>query len=114
MRLKAVSDTEGAAIDVVEGAKGAADVVLLEEAAWKPIEKDEELGPKLKVVFTSDELPRDLVVLFRANAAGIDAEKLKAALKDADKQILTSIRVESFVDLDMARLDKARALFHGR
>ena len=114
VRLKAVSDVEGALFDLVEGTKNAADAVLVEEAAWKAIEKDEELGPKLKVVFTTDELPRDLVVLFRANVDGIDDGKLKAALKDADKQVLASIRVDAFVDVDQARLAKAQALFNGK
>ena len=42
--------------------KNTADAVLVEDAAWKLFEKDEELGPKLKAVYQSDELPRDLVV----------------------------------------------------
>jgi hypothetical protein len=114
VRLKAVSDVEGALFDLAEGGKNAADAVLVEEAAWKTIEKDEELGPKLKVAFTSDELPRDLVVLFRPKAGNLDAEKLKTALKDADKQVLSNIRVEAFVDVDQLQLSKTQALFNGK
>jgi hypothetical protein len=114
VRLKVVNDPEGAAFDLVEGAKGAADAVLMEEGTWKVIEKDEELGSKLKAAFTSDELPRDLVVVFRPNAEGLDTGKLTAALKNADKQILASIRVEAFVDVDHERLKKAQALFHAK
>jgi hypothetical protein len=108
VRLKAVTDVEGALFDRADGAKNAPDAVLVEDAAWSAIGKDEELGPKLKVAFTSDELPRDLVVVFRPNAGNLDVEKLKAALKSADKQVLNSIRVEAFVDIDQARLAKAQ------
>ena len=105
--------------DLVEGSKNAADAVLMEEASWRAIEKDEELGPKLKVVFISDELPRDVVVLFRPNAGDIDADKLKATLKemssnDAGRQVLNSIRVEAFEDVNSERLAKAQALFHAK
>jgi ABC-type phosphate/phosphonate transport system substrate-binding protein len=119
IRLQPVTDVEGAVFDLVEGAKNAADAVLVEDAAWKLFEKDDELGPKLKVAFNSDELPRDLVVLFRPDATNVDAEKLKSALKDmgnndAGKQILNSIRVEAFVDVDKDRLSKAQALFYAK
>jgi ABC-type phosphate/phosphonate transport system substrate-binding protein len=119
VRLKPITDVEGAVFDLVEGAKNAADAVLAEDAAWKLFEKDEELGPKLKVAFSSDELPRDLVVLFRHNADGVDVEKVKSVLKDmgnndAGKQILNSIRVEAFVDIDKDQLSKAQALFYAK
>ena len=114
VRLKAVPDVEGAAFDLAEGAKNAPDAILMEEGTWKAMEKDEELGPKLKVAFTSGELPRDLVVLFRPNAEGLDAQKLKVALTGVDKQVLANIRVDAFVDVDQPRLDKAQALFNGK
>ena len=119
VRLKAVTDVEGALFDLVEGSKNAADAVMTEDAAWKAIEKDEELGPKLKVVFTSEELPRDLVVIFRPNAGDIDLDKLKAILKemasnDAGRQVLSSIRVEGFEDINQERLTKAQELFRGK
>lgn len=119
IRLKPVTDVEGAVFDVVEAGKNAADAVLLEAGAWTLFKDDPELGPKLKVVFTSDELPRNLVVLFRPNAGGIDADKFKAALKgmgsnDAGKQILNSIRVEAFVEIDKERLSQAQARFYGK
>ncbi len=119
VRLQPVTDVEGAVFDLVESAKNAADAVLVEDAAWKLFEKDNELGPKLKVAFSSDELPRDLVVLFRPNADGVDAEKIKSALKDmgnsdAGKQILNSIRVEAFVGVGKDRLSKAQALFYAK
>jgi ABC transporter, phosphonate, periplasmic substrate-binding protein len=119
VRLKAVTDVEGALFDLVDGSKNAADAVLVEDAAWNAIEKDEELSPKLKVAFTSDELPRNLVVLFRSNANGIDTEKLKSVLKDmgandAGKQVLNSIRVETFEEVNKERLSKAEVRFHGK
>jgi hypothetical protein len=88
--------------------------VLMEEGAWKALSADEELGPKLKAAFTSEELPRDLVVIFRPNAGSLDIEKLKTALKQTDKQILSSIRVEAFVDVDKERLSKAEALYRAK
>ena len=119
MRLKSVTDVEGAVFDLAEGSTNAADAVLVEEAAWKLYEKDDELGPKLKVVYQSDDLPRDLVVLFRPNAGDVKVEKLKATLKDmgkteAGRKILDSIRVEAFVDIDKDRLTKAQTLFYGQ
>ena len=119
LRLKPVDDMEGAVFDLVGAGKNAADAVLLEAAAWKLFEKDEEFGPKLKVLFTSDELPRDLVVLFGSKNSALDADKLKGILKgmnssEGGQKILQSIRVESFVDLDRDRLAKAEKLFYGK
>src|SRR5258706_392776 len=98
------------AFDLVEGTKGGAGVVLMEEGTWKVIAKDDELGPKLKAAFTGEELPGALVVVFGPNVAKIDASKFK----NADKQLLASIRVEAFVDVDQERLKKAQALFNAK
>jgi len=119
VRLKPVEDCEGAVFDVAEGAKNASDAVLMEEGAWKVFEKDEDLGPKLKVAYRSEELPRNLVVLFRPNAGSVDVEKVKAALKgmsgsEDGKKVLGSIRVESFADVNQEQLSKASRLFHGK
>lgn len=116
-RLKTVLDTEGAIFDLAEGAKNAADAVLLEESSWKMIHEDADLGPQVKAVFTSADMPRNLVVLFRENAGKLDSAKLKESLKamaadPAGKGILENIRVESFTDIDEGRLQKARNLFH--
>jgi len=102
VRLKAVTD--------IEGAKGSADAVLMEEGTWKVIAKDDELGPKLKAAFTGEELPGALVVVFGPNVDKIDASKFK----NADKRLLASIRVEAFVDVDQERLKKAQALFNAK
>lgn len=119
VRLKSTMDVEGAVFDMADGAKDASDAVLAEEAAWKLFENDPELGPKLKTIYRSEELPRDLVVRFGGDTAGVDAEKLKTVLKamndsEEGKTILRSIRVQSFVDLDKERLAKAAALFLGK
>jgi ABC-type phosphate/phosphonate transport system substrate-binding protein len=118
IRLKPVADAEGAALDLVEGTKNAADAVLMEASAWTLFKDDPELGPKLKVIYQSEELPRDLVVIF-GKTEGFDADKLRTALKgmtgnDAGKQILNSIRVESFVEIDRDKLAKAENLFYGK
>jgi ABC-type phosphate/phosphonate transport system substrate-binding protein len=119
VRLKQVNDAEGAVFDLVEGTKNAADAVLMEVGAWALFKDDPELGPKLKVIYQSEELPRDLVVAFGPKNDALNADKLRAALKemngnDAGKQILNSIRVESFVEIDKARLSQAQALFYGK
>ena len=119
IRLKPVTDVEGAVFDLVEGAKNAADAVLMEAGAWTLFKDDPELGPKLKVVYQSEELPRDLVVTFGPKRDTLDADKLKAVLKDmssneAGKQILNSIRVEAFVEIDKERLSQAQARFYGK
>lgn len=118
-RLKPTADIEGAIFDIADGAEGASDAVLVEEGAWKLFESDPELGPKLKTIYRSEELPRDLVVRFSGDATGIGAEKLKPVLKamndsEEGKTILHSIRVQSFVDLDKERLARAEALFLGK
>lgn len=119
LRMKAVTDIEGAVFDLVESAKDAAGAVLLEEAAWQVMEKDEELGPKLKVAHRSEELPGTLVVAFRANVGKLDLCKLKNALISMSKsedgrRTLGSIRVEAFEKLDEARLKKAQESFLGK
>ena len=119
VRLKPTTDVEGAVFDITDNSKNAADAVLMEEAAWKVFEKDEELGPKLKAIYQSDELPRDLVVIFRPSAEGLDGTKVKTVLKAmsgdaAGKQILDSIRVEAFADVNTERLAKAQELFNAK
>jgi hypothetical protein len=131
VRLKPVTDVEGAVFDLVEdvsprrdnvpagGTKNAADAVLMEMGAWALFKDDPELSPKLKVVYQSEELPRDLVVLFGPKNDALNSDKLKSALKEMTgneegKKILGSIRVESFVEIDKARLSQAQALFYGK
>ena len=119
IRLKNVGDAEGAVFDLVEGTKNAADAVLVDAGAWTLFKDDPELGPKLKVIYQSDDLPRDLVVSFGTTKETLNADKLKAVLKemngnDAGKQILNSIRVDSFVEIDKARLSQAQDLFYGK
>ena len=118
IRLKQVGDVESAVFDLVESAKNATDAVLMEVGAWGLFKDDSELGPKLKVVYQSEELPRDLVVIF-GKPEGFDADKLRTTLKemtgnDAGKRILNSIRVESFVEIDKERLARAQARFYGK
>jgi hypothetical protein len=118
-RLKAVTDVEGVAMDLVEGVKNAADAVLMEEGAWKAIEKDEELGPKLRAVFRSDDLPGALLVTFRAEEDCWGSAWVKKAFKSLPdtaegRAALGSIRVEKFADVDDARLKKAEKLFLGQ
>ena len=119
VRLKPVTDVEGAVFDLVEGTKNAADAVLMELGAWDLFKDDPELSPKLKVVYQSDELPRDLVVLFGPKNDALNSDKLKTALKEMTgneqgKKILGSIRVESFVEIDKARLSQAQTVFYGK
>ena len=111
VRLQPVMDVEGAVMDMVEGAKTAAAAVLMEEGAWQAIHADPELGPQVKAVFISDELPGNLVVRF---AGPLDAGKLKTALQGTPVDILSSIRVEKFTDIHQDRLQRADKLFHGQ
>lgn len=116
LRMKPVRDIEGAVFDLVEGAKEAAEAVLMEEAVWQVMEKDEELGPQLKVAYRSEELPGALVVAFRGD---MKAAKIKDAMKSLNKteegrQSLASILVETFEDVNQVRLKKAQESFMGR
>ncbi|MGO9243836.1 MAG: PhnD/SsuA/transferrin family substrate-binding protein [Verrucomicrobiia bacterium] len=118
VRLKPTVDVEGAVFDLAEGAKNAADAVLLETGAWDLFKDDPDSGGKLKVVYRSDELPRDLVVAFGPTSGSLDTDKAKQVLKDmssneAGQKILRSIQVESFTDIDQAKLSSAEKLFHG-
>jgi hypothetical protein len=119
VRLKQTMDVEGAVFDLAEGAKNAADAVLLEAGSWKVFQDDPDSGGKLKVVYQSEELPGDLVVLFGPNADLPGADKVKKVLKDmsADengKKILRSIQVESFADIDTGKLSTAGKQFYGK
>lgn len=111
VRLQPVTDIEGAVMDLVEGAKGAAAAVLMEEGTWQVIHADAELGPHVQAVFTSAEVPGNLVVLF---AGKLEAGKLKAALQAVPAAILDSIRVEKFTEIHQDRLQQAGELFHGK
>jgi hypothetical protein len=119
VRLKSVTEVEGSLFDIIEGRQNAPAGVLLEAAQWDVFKDDPDFAAKLRVVLTTDPLPRSLVVLFRANAGKLDVDKLKATLKamndsEAGTAILRNIRVEAFVDLDSDRLAKAEAKFLGK
>ncbi len=119
VRLKPVADVELAAFDLVEKTKNAADAVLMEESTWAVLAKDEELGSQLKASFRTEILPGALVVFFPAHAGNLAPAKAAAVLKglsatDAGRQMLTSIRVEKFTDIDQPRLTKAEGHFHGK
>lgn len=110
LRLKPTLDPEGAIYDMVEQRPQAGTAVLLEEATWKAIAADPELGPQTKVVFTSAELPGNLVVSFGDGDAG----RLVAALRGLPAEVTREIRVEAFRPVDEERLGRARERFHGR
>ena len=119
IRLLQTMDVEGSVFDLAEGSKKAADAVLLETGAWDLFKDDPDSGGKLKVVYQSDELPRDLMVAFAPKSDAVNIDKLKQVLKDmsgnADGQkVLQSIRVDSFADVDRERLSKAEKLFYGK
>jgi len=93
--------------------------VLLEAGTWDLFKDDPDSGQKLKVVYQSDELPRDLVVLFGPKSEALNVDKVKQVMKDmsgseAGQKVLRSIQVESFTDVDQAKLSKAETLFHGK
>ncbi len=119
IRLQQTMDVEGSVFDLAEGSKKAADAVLLEAGAWDLFKDDPDSGGKLKVLYQSDALPHDLVVAFAPKRDTLNIDKLKQVLKDmstnADGQkVLQSIRVDSFVDTDQARLSQAEKFFHGK
>jgi hypothetical protein len=119
VRLKQTMDVEGAVFDLAEGAKNAADAVLLEDGAWNVFKDDPDSGGKLKLVYQSEELPQDLAVMFSSKTDTPGDDKVKKVLKDmsADengKKILRSIQVESFADVDTARLSKAEKQFYAK
>jgi ABC-type phosphate/phosphonate transport system substrate-binding protein len=112
-------DVEGAVFDLAEGSKNAADAVLLDAGAWDLFKDDPDSGGKLKVVYQSDELPRDLVAVFGVKSDSPNVGKMRQILKDmsrdeAGQKVLRSIRVESFTDIDQSRLSKAEKLFYGK
>jgi len=119
IRLKPTFDVEGAVFDLAEGSKDAPDAVLLEADAWDLFKEDPDSGKKLKVVYQSDELPRDLVVAFDSKTGAWSVDKVKQVLKDMSgsdegQRILRSIQVDSFTDIDQGRLANAEKLFHGK
>jgi hypothetical protein len=119
IRLRPSMDVEGAIFDLAEGGANAAAAVLLETAAWDLFKDDPDSGGKLKVIYQSDELPRDLVVAFGPGGGALNVDKVKQVLKDmggseSGQKILRSIQVESFTDIDQTRLSTAEKLFHGK
>ncbi len=119
IRLQQTMDVEGAVFDLAEGSKKAADAVLLETGAWDLFKDDPDSGGKLKLVYQSEELPHDLVVAFAPKSDAVNLDKLKQVLKDMNgnedgRNVLQSIRVDSFVDIDSGRLSKAEKLFYGK
>ncbi len=119
LRLQPTDDNESAVFDLVENSQQTGNGVLLDETAWKLFADDEELSGKLKVIYRSDDLPHELVVVFKPNAAGLNVEKLKIVLKalsdnEEGQKILRSIQVTKFTDVDQERLEKARKLFYGQ
>jgi hypothetical protein len=119
IRLKPTMDVEGAVFDLAEGSRNAADAVLLEAGTWDLFKDDPDSGQKLKVVYQSDELPRDLVVLFGPKSDALSVDRVKQVMKDMSgneegQKVLRSIQVESFTDVEQARLTKAEKLFHGK
>jgi hypothetical protein len=119
IRLKPTMDVEGAVFDLAEGGKNAADAVLLEAGAWEMFKDDPDSGGKLKVVYQSDELPRDLVVMFGPKNGGLSVDKVKQVLKDMGgsedgQKVLRSIQVEAFTDIEQSRLANAEKLFNGK
>jgi hypothetical protein len=119
IRLEPTMDVEGAVFDLAENNKKAADAVLVEAGAWALFKDDPDSGGKLKVVYQSDQLPRDLVVLFIDKAEVQNPDKVKQALKamsgnEDGQKILRSIRVDSFLDIDTNRLSRAEKLFYGK
>jgi ABC-type phosphate/phosphonate transport system substrate-binding protein len=119
VRLQQTMDVEGAVFDLAEGSKKAADAVLLETSAWDLFKDDPDSGGKLKVVYQSEELPHDLVVVFTPKSDAVNSDKLKQVLKDmsgnADGQkVLQSIRVDLFIDIDSGRLSNAEKFFYGK
>jgi len=119
VRLQQTMDVEGAVFDLAENSKKAADAVLLETGAWDLFKDDPDSGGKLKVVYQSEELPHDFLVVFAPKSDTINLDKLKQVLKDMNgnedgRKVLQSIRVESFVDIDSGRFSKAEKLFYGK
>ncbi|NQU11633.1 hypothetical protein HQ590_12640 [bacterium] len=119
LRLQPTTDVEGSLLDLAEGSAGAADLVLVEEAAWEPLAADPELAAKLRVLFRSADLPHELVVVIGAAANALDPAKLGEGLQalgedEAGRRVLASIRVRAFEPVDQQRLNRARELFHGK
>jgi len=118
IRLQSTANVENSVFDLADGSAGAPDAVLLEETAWKLFETDEEIAPKLKVIYRSEELPRNLVVVFRPQPPAWDTGKVADVLKayeadEAGRAVLGSIWVEEFRSVDEQRLGQARKLFAG-
>ncbi len=114
-----VTDLEGALFDLAEQADQAADLVLVHHTLWDLYRDDPDLGPHLQAVYTSESLPHDLLVVFRANAGELSVENLQQIVTgmgddEQGQTVLQSIRVESFVPVNRERLERAEEMFHGR
>lgn len=119
IRFEAVKDVEGAIFDLVEKTDTPFAAVLLEAAQWAFYRDDPELGAALKTIFTSAELPDDLLVGFGAGdekaAPAADLVQALAAMKETEdgQRILRSVEIGRLDPIDDDRLGAARRLFHG-
>lgn len=112
LRLQTVTDVEGAVFDMAEAKKDAADGVVMEEGVWQVLSTDAELSKQLKVAFTSEALPGNLVVTFRGQ---VEPAKVRSALQALDgNDVLKQIRVASFTEVNGDRLKAAEDLFRGK
>ncbi len=118
IRFKEIDDVEVAIIELAENKPGAPDAVLIEEVTWKELfAGDDEIGPKLQVIYRSPELPGELVVAFKPNVGGFSLDAFKDALRgmpgtETGRHILRNIRLESFNHTNQERLQHAEKLFN--
>jgi len=116
VNLVSTSDEEGSVLDMAEGLPNAADAVLINEAVWKLFEDDPDLVSNLHTIYRSNEMPHSIVVAFKSNANGIGSDRLKTAFlempqNEQGQQIMSSIRVAEFVEVNDTRLKYVQALY---
>lgn len=117
VRFASIGDVEGALFDLAEKTDTAFAAVLIDAAQWELYREDPDLGAALKALYTSPELPEDLLVVFTVHAQQLDVDQLLTVLgqmteDEEGKTVLRSIQVGAVRPIDQPRLDQTRRMFH--
>lgn len=101
---------------MTEKEKGAADALLMDEELLHFFQSDPLVWPALKVLWTSEDLPRDLVVNLDNRLSASEIQQLQKAFAEMPKDPLGSkliqlMQTSGFVPVNQGLLDRARTRF---
>lgn len=115
LELAPAENLSDAVFYLMEGDEEAAPAILLDEELKRFFEDDELVWPELKVVWTSDPLPRELVVALGPWTESQIADLRKALFRmeseSLGQELLQLMDSSGFEPVDEALLDRARTRY---